>query len=76
MQGPPPRDTVVVSDASFRRDTQFLSKVAPVESLDERKLDEYLALIDKKIGGSKDWSCLSEAERITITGYLFALAGD
>jgi hypothetical protein len=46
-----------------------------VNDLDERKLDEYLALIDKKISanGGKDWSCLSNAERTTITAYFLAL---
>ena len=43
--------------------------------LDERKLDEYLALIDKKLkaAGRKDWSCLNDAERMTVTAYFFAL---
>jgi len=39
-----------------------------VKDLDERKLDEYLALIDKKIGQCKDWSGLSDAERINDHG--------
>ncbi len=55
-----------------------------MHDLDERKLDEYLALINKKIessgsrdwtmpGGPHPWSCLNDAERITITAYCFAL---
>jgi uncharacterized protein DUF4375 len=47
----------------------------PVNDLDERKLDEYLQGVNKKIvaGNGKDWDCLSDAERTTITAYLFAL---
>jgi hypothetical protein len=55
-----------------------------VQDLDERKLDEYLALIDKKIdaAGGRDWpmsgaphpwSSLTDVERITLTAYFFAL---
>jgi hypothetical protein len=55
-----------------------------VQDLDEQKLDEYLALIDKKIdaaggrdwpksGGPHPWSSLNDAERITMIGYFFAL---
>jgi len=43
-------------------------RIALVKDLDERKLDEYLALIDKKIGQCKDWSGLSDAERINDHG--------
>ena len=50
-------------------------RMLTVDDLDESKLDEYLALIDKKIDatGGHDWSCLSDAERTTITAYFFAL---
>jgi len=46
-----------------------------VNDLDESKLDEYLARIDKKIdaAGRKDWSCLNDAERTTLDAYFFAL---
>jgi hypothetical protein len=49
--------------------------VAFVNDLDERKLDEYLARIDKTLeaAGRKDWTCLSDAERTTLTGYFFAV---
>jgi hypothetical protein len=44
------------------------------EYLDERKLDEYLAAIDKKIiaAGGETWDCLSPPERATITAYFLA----
>src|SRR5438874_9450693 len=46
-----------------------------MNDLDERNLDEYVAVIDKKLeaAGRKDWSCLNDAERTTLTGYFFAL---
>jgi len=46
-----------------------------VNDLDERKLDEYLRLIDRKLEAAdcKDWSCLTVAERTTLVAYLFAL---
>jgi hypothetical protein len=46
-----------------------------MNDLDERRLDEYLTQIDKKIdvGGGEDWNCLSDAERTTITAYVLAL---
>jgi hypothetical protein len=46
-----------------------------VDDLDERKLDEYLARINKKIlsSSSKDWSGLADTERTTILAYFFAL---
>src|SRR5262245_54712979 len=46
-----------------------------VNDLDERKLDEYLAVIDKKLeaAGRKDWTCLNDAEQTTLTGYFLAL---
>jgi Domain of unknown function (DUF4375) len=46
-----------------------------MNDLDERKLDEYLALIDKKLeaAGRKDWSGLNDAERTTLTAHFFAL---
>jgi hypothetical protein len=55
-----------------------------VQEFDERKLDEYLAMIDKKIdaaggrdwpmsGGPHPWSTLTDAERITLMAYFFAL---
>jgi len=45
------------------------------EYLDERRLDEYLAAIDKKIiaAGGETWDCLSAPERATITAYFLAL---
>ena len=46
-----------------------------MNDLDERILDDYLAGIDRKLDAAAgaDWSSLSDAERATITGYLFAL---
>jgi Domain of unknown function (DUF4375) len=46
-----------------------------VSDLDENKLDEYLALIDKKLeaAGRRDWKCLNDEERITLRAYFFAL---
>jgi hypothetical protein len=43
--------------------------------LDENRLYEYLASIDKKIeaAGGNTWSCLSERELVTITAYFLAL---
>jgi hypothetical protein len=43
--------------------------------LDESRLDEYLASVDKKIeaAGGNTWSCLSEPELVTITAYFLAL---
>jgi len=44
------------------------------EYLDERRLDEYLAGIDKKLAaGGRTWDCLSAAERATITAHHLAL---
>src|SRR5438309_1282787 len=45
------------------------------EYLDERKLDEYLAVIDDKImaAGGETLDCLSPPERATITAYFLAL---
>lgn len=49
--------------------------MVPVNELDEKKLHEYLALIDIKLdaAGRKDLSCLNDTERTTLMGYLFAL---
>ena len=46
-----------------------------MHDLDESKLHEYLAVIDKKLEGAgrEDWSCLTDAERTTLTAYFFAL---
>jgi hypothetical protein len=46
-----------------------------VNDLDERKLDEYLALIDKKLeaAGRENWNCLNDGEQTTLTAHFFAL---
>jgi hypothetical protein len=46
-----------------------------VSHLDERKLDEYLAVINQKLeaAGRNDRSSLNDAERTALAGYLFAL---
>jgi hypothetical protein len=45
-----------------------------VIDLDENKLHDYIAFIDKKLlAGGGDWSCLSDAERTVVTAYRFAL---
>lgn len=46
-----------------------------MNDLDERYLDQYIALINKKIdaSGDKNWNCLNDAERTTIMAYIFAL---
>ena len=52
----------------------FKKKPLSKSYLESLRLDEYLALIDRKVvaGGGKDWSCLSDAERMTLTAYFFA----
>src|SRR5688572_8049900 len=82
------RDTKVPCSRPAGERNRSASDVAhlerPVNTLDKSKLDEYLALIDKKIdaaggrdwpmsGGPHPWSSLNDAERITITAYFFAL---
>ena len=46
-----------------------------MSELDESRLDEYLALIRKKIEatGGNSSNCLSESEHITVTAYCLAL---